>query len=170
MARSPNAAVRTERVAAAIARWQRVSFRVALRLNANFGDETAKQWRDYSGGLRRFLFTCELVASDTGPRTYWTALAWNRAERRSYLVEDLKVLFEDPSPRNPLREAGEEGYWARRYANDLVSNQPANREYALQVITDYLLTLAEDVTDAVLAAHPPGFSTTRGDMLHDLLP
>ena len=171
VARSPSAAVRTKRVAAALARWQQVDFRMALKLNANFGAETAQRWSDYSSLLRDFVFNADLVPSDTGPRVYWDAPSWSKADRRPLLVDYLVGLFANRLPSEPNRDTSGDREWTRTFVTtQLLSDQTADFEYAIEAITRYLLGLAENVTNAILAAHPPGFSTTRDDLLRDLLP
>lgn len=58
----------------------------------------------------------------------------------------------------------------KTFARDLVYGDRSQQEFQFEALTVYMLSRTKQVTAAVFTAHPVGLSTTRSDLLHDLLP
>jgi hypothetical protein len=156
---------------AADARWRLDYFRMKMKLTAYFDPAISEDWNQFSADLRNFLFLCDLVPPGGGARGY---LASSEPPGQAERIDQVSLLLENISGR--VRDVTNEPMFlvstpedARQVAEVLVLNASA-RDVQLDNISNELFAIAERQTAAVLAAHVKGFSTTRGDLLHDLLP
>jgi hypothetical protein len=75
-------------------------------------------------------------------------------------VASARAIGSPPRPSEPARDP----------TFELISGVPADRDHALDTVKAWLLRQTQEETAAVLAAHPAGFTTTRQDLIDDLLP
>jgi hypothetical protein len=59
---------------------------------------------------------------------------------------------------------------ADRAARDLASDTLNERRRGVEAVMSWPFAKVSATADELLSAHPSGFSTTRGDLLHDLIP
>ena len=171
ISRSVRPKARLDSWEAADARWRLDSFRMKMKLTAYFDPGISEDWTEFSADLRDFLFLCDLVPPGGGARGY---LASSEPPDRAERVDQASLLLENISKR--VRDVTKEPMFlvsspedARQLAKALVSDASA-RDVQLDNISNEVFAIAELQTATVLGAHVKGFSTTRGDLLHDLLP
>jgi hypothetical protein len=143
--------------------WSEAKLGIQVRLKAYFDTETVNLWEGFDAQVQSFLDFCRSlpgIRADVRQQVESGRLSSPDASR--YLHErilDLVKLFP-----LPLRAA------------DIASLQlsestvAGNTTIAINTIKSALLAQVETLVDDVLDGHPNGFSTTRRDLLDDLLP
>jgi hypothetical protein len=168
---SPNAKVRARRYTDGFGRWQQAVFRTDTRLNAYFGAAPAATWQSFYQLSRHLFSLCELAAADTGARATFFGDVWDRPTKRTFIETELENVFGAAAPELP--KVSGLRYWREHkneYALDLASGDPSTQEWPFENVTYYMLSRTKQVTAVVFAAHPVGLSTTRSDLMHDLVP
>jgi hypothetical protein len=145
---------RRDRLAPVHANWDVARLRIEMKLRAYYPAQVAETWQRFGESMNDFLRIC-LVAGDSDLVKSDLARQLDEIGIRG----DERVLagsLVDPANALSLEEA-------------LVSG-PVSRQYALEAIRSFLLRRADALTGSVFRANLEGFSTTRGDLLRDLLP
>jgi hypothetical protein len=128
------------------ARWHEAGAKVGVKLGAYFPARVVRDWQ--AAVLRGDLL---LIASDGVGKDPNAPIA----SRQSSLAENLKLLGLDPQ-------------YAGQTAGLLLD--PGTRELGVENLGQWMWASLERTVDGVFSAHPSGFSTTRRDWLHDVLP
>jgi hypothetical protein len=140
-------------------RWlEEGALEVEVRQKAYFAMPIVTRWKDVVQDVKYFLIVSDNVAiirRDTRPGQL---LAFGGLSyRRQRIREELKILA-------PTR--GE----ANKAARQLASDAPLDRVLGMHIVRSWMLDKVVAAADEVLSAHPRGFSTTRRDLVRDLLP
>jgi hypothetical protein len=151
------------------ARWEIASLRMSVRLRAYLGGNTEAEWATFAANVTHFLAICEAA----NPRTesaFFVRRLKRFVTRRVFIESSLEPIDEALGSVGLRGIAG--GAGPRDLSKELVSWDSPTLEssLALETVKRAMVVLTERVTTAVLAAHPSGFSTTRRDLLRDLLP
>lgn len=163
-------AERLDRWEEADARWQIARFSMKMKLAAYFGPAAGEDWDQFANDVRNFLFICDLAPAGERARAYVPWVRPDPAMRQSTtaeLLDPIVVRVEEVTPK------GEDLVYNREDVSDWAASITSNeklRDTELEWLMGYLFVLAEQQTAAVLDAHAEGYSTTRRDLLRDLLP
>jgi hypothetical protein len=135
-------------------RWliRRLSIEATFR--SYFSDGLLRQWKNYSAATSAFVDLASMMAFLEVGR---------RFEEVSSPV--LREVIYSKVRRVQIRAANRP-----RILRLIVYKSDLFRQEAIDRIADEVLWKQERLTKNVLAANPAGFSTTRTDLLHDLLP
>jgi hypothetical protein len=144
---------------AILGRWLESGLKVQVREKAFFAAPIVERWKDMIQDVKYFLIVCDDVSRTLGqsqgmrPRGA-AAVADYRYQR---IADSLKLL----APTQAQAESA---------ALQLASPLATTRAAGMDDVKSWMFAKVEAVTDEVLSAQPSGFSTTRADLLHDLLP
>jgi len=127
-------------------RWREDGVRVTVKLGAYFPAKTVEEWK--AALLRGDLL---LIASDDARDARSNPIA----SRRQRIANSLKLL-------------GLDARHADQTAVLLLA--PKTRELGVDDLGQWMWASLGQTIDAIFAAHPNGFSTTRRDLFHDVLP
>lgn len=145
-------------------RWLGARLKIEGTLSAYFSRELFDQWRVFSDAMENFFHVAAWEGEITKTRL--------RIDGKGRLGNRIVLLSEDerravlnylepiPVPKDevgPLRVL-------------LLESEPALRRAGVHALERFLLDMEASMTDRILAAAPNGFSTTRGDLIRDLLP
>jgi hypothetical protein len=142
--RSSGLQSRRSQLAPINAAWDVARLRIEMKLRAYYPRTITEQWSKFGDEVWAYLEICFL----SGPSYPGQPL---------FLRDALRLL-----PKVPGAEA--------TVADLLAADLASTRQHELEKIRQAMLSRAEHVTAAVLAAHPGGYSTTTRDLIHDLLP
>ena len=149
--------------------WDVSLLRIEMKLRAYYPPAVADQWSEFATDVRQFLQICLL----TGPATTEDEGIFLRGEIARTLpriVEGRELLrdyfqsAEQPVPRITQSQAD------RALAAELTDPSWSMRQSGLELLRAMLLSKAQAATTALFSAKPGDFSTTRSDLLRDLLP
>lgn len=145
--------VRRDRLAPVHASWDVARLRIEMKLRAYYRPQIANDWKKFGEDVHNFLEICLL----TGPTP--RGGRYSAGVIRADLVQQftqigLRRKFGLPVSLETMLTAPDAG----------------RRAFGLEVIGRHLLRRADAMTASVFAVNPDGFSTTRGDLLRDLLP
>jgi hypothetical protein len=140
-------------------RWLEAGLKVQVRQKAFFDTPVVTRWKDLVQDVEYFLIVSDDVARthDESRQFRPRGAAAVAAYRYDRIADLLKLLA-------PM--AGQ----AESAALQLASPLPRTRAAGMDDVKSWLFAQVEAVTDEVLSSQPSGFSTTRSDLLHDLLP
>jgi hypothetical protein len=144
---------------AILGRWLESGLKVQVREKAFFAAPIVQRWKDMIQDVKYFLIACDDVARtldqslDMRPRGA-AAVATYRHQR---IADSLKLL----APTQAQADSA---------ALQLASPLPTTRAAGMDDVKSWMFAEVEAVTDELLSSQPSGFSTTRADLLHDLLP
>jgi hypothetical protein len=139
-------------------RWDVAALRIEVQLRA-YTPSLVAEWRAYATTMGLFFTTTgHLVAANNGvERRNADPLESLRFDYPD-LVHQVKQLLPGAADRYGLIE------WSDAFV------RPDMRIYAIDNLANALLAASGPFIDRLLAVEPEGFSTTRGDLLRDLLP
>jgi hypothetical protein len=157
VAEAQKAQVRGRRVSAASAFWDPASLRMAIRLRAYFPQNIVKRWSAFSYGVNQYLVACAYASPPSQPLD--TTLP--ESYRRMRLADWLRHYTMGHAMDQDTIEAD---------VLDATDNRPADRLGVIESGRIWLRVNANTLISSLFAAHTAGFSTTRGDLLRDLLP
>jgi hypothetical protein len=134
--------------------WSVAWFRVDARLRTYFDPRVATMWRDYDEAMRQFLLINEVHGQHRKGQPRPTAVS-------------LDGIYMDDFSRATTCSKGQK----LPTPNDLVATEPGSfAGGGLTGLRNALVHCDSLITDAVLAGHARGYSTTTRDLIHDLLP
>jgi hypothetical protein len=135
--------------------WLLPKLKIEGRLRAYFAPELLDQWEDYDYAMLRFL---EIAALEGYINRYLQTADDNTVREGDFYIRYwLSEIPMDAEPRAGIR-------------GDLLNREPSQRRFGLFYLERVMLDLEAAFTNSLLAAHPRGFSTTRRDLINDLLP
>ena len=137
------------RRAAIVARWEFPRLKVETRLRVYYGEQGLKAWRSYERAVSAFGDLAEYEA---------------RTPNRS------KYDISDEHLRALVREIGLRSRIFQSTVRHLKTGNQSLREWHLEHLAGVLGGRASRLIDLIVRKAPNGFSTTRGDLLRDLLP
>jgi hypothetical protein len=141
-----------------LARWKETGLTTEVKAKAYFATPIASQWNGVVQNIEYFLFVCQDIADARKESAYARADDGTGFEyRHQRITKTLELLA-------PTLEQ------ADRTARYLASDTPSERTIGLEVVKSWPFAQVSAAADELLSAHPTGFSTTRGDLLHDLIP
>jgi len=162
--RFPTTTLSTGPMPPTVKSWFVSSLQLEARLSAYFPQSVVRAWREYTN-----------LASAA------VMLVYRRFDRALPTGNDNSPVAMLPRPSGALDIPEVKGAllaigatWSAQ--NDYLGAKKTNLEAAFALGDRYrtverdLLALEQEVTERVLAAHPAGYSTTRRDLLRDLLP
>jgi hypothetical protein len=133
-------------------KWQVEQNKVDARLRAYFDLNVVDAWTRYANGQSSVL---AIAAID---RDYATKPLPTFAA--SVIQAHIDELLKAPGTE----------VWTLKFIDDFAGPDPSLRELAITYAQDDLTNSRTIVTESILADSPRGFSTSRGDLLSDLLP
>jgi hypothetical protein len=136
--------------------WQVEQNKVDARLRAYFGAKVVDDWKRYADAQGSVLAIAQIDSANARP---WVVKPLGTVES-AVIQTHLDTLLKAPGDH----------YWTRQYMDDFAGPDPALRGLAITFAQDDLSNTRSIITAAILAESPRGFSTSRGDLLSDLLP
>jgi hypothetical protein len=138
--------------------WEVARLNVEAKLRLYFGDAITQRWHDYSTSVRMLVRTFQLNAPLLRAIAQEHASRVERAATYNSLTRSLGEVGVDR----------DDALWdiPRLITSPIV----ANRDLGTELLKTEFLRRADVLMTDLLRSHPAGFSTTRGDLLHDLLP
>jgi hypothetical protein len=129
--------------------WELSRLKVDTRLRIYYGDEGLAAWRAYVKAVRGYaeIVSSEGIVSD-GHRY--------RISETGFLGQSVSAIVPSDS--------------VDYYVKTLSGTSENDRQSALSSLGDELANRASRLVDLIVDNAPRGFSTTRSDLLHDLLP
>jgi hypothetical protein len=182
---SPDTGERADRYHAADANWDAAALKIGLKLRVQFGAGLAKRWAWFAYSVDAFLWLCLNTRAAKGPDSPTSQLRLQRLFGAIVALRQAADYARAKEPPGPPPSTIGSGELFREYIEDAPAGKGeeyessavslqypiANtRARALDGIHALMWQNTEQLTAAIIAAHPPGFSTTRGDLLRDLLP
>jgi hypothetical protein len=161
-ARAQGTEARRHYVARARAFWRPASLRIEMRLRAYFPASMATEWERLVLEIDDFLVNVCAKASPPG-RAIQSDLTDN--DRRA----NIAGWFESFSRSQPLPESLN-GQSSRAIALIATSVNAEGRALVVEAGGELMFAKADKMTTVLFDAHPAGFSTSRRDLLQDLLP
>jgi hypothetical protein len=128
--------------------WEIARTRIQLKLSAYFPRAVVTAWQDFGLEVVRFLRVCRYVGFPTKGYEFVTGF-WLG------LLNLTKEQLERPSVEGPL---------------EFMLQNPNYRRKGLELTRAFMLAHATEVTETMLRAHAAGYSTTKRDLINDLLP
>jgi hypothetical protein len=162
VARAQEVEARRRHIARARALWRPASLRVEMKLRAYFPASMAAEWERFVLDIDDFLLNVCAKASPPG-KALQSDLT--DADRRA----NIAGWFEASSRREPLPE----GLRSRSFGEIAGNATGQDAESRADVVADgaeLMFSKTDKMTAALLDAHPAGFSTSRRDLLRDLIP
>lgn len=139
-------------------RWKETGLTTEVKAKAYFATPIVNRWKDLVQNVEYFLIVCQDIAEARTDSAYVHADDGTAVEyRHERITQTLELLA-------PTLEE------ADRTARDLASDTQSERARGLEAMTSWPFAKVSAAADELLSAHPSGFSTTRGDLLHDLIP
>ena len=139
-------------------RWNETGLTTEVKAKAYFAPPIVSQWKDVVQNVEYFLFVCQDIADARRDSAYRRPGDGTAAEyRHARITKTLELLA-------PTLEE------ADRAARDLASDTLSERARGLKAVKSWPFAKVSAAADELLSAHPSGFSTTRGDLLDDLIP
>jgi hypothetical protein len=162
VARAERAQVRRHRVVNARAFWVPASLRIETKLRAYFPASMATEWERLVSDVDDFLVN---VCANAAPPGQALASNLTDDDRRA----NIAGWFEYMSRRQPLPRS------LRLFTFSEVARTATgdNAEARARIIEDggaWMFARTDEMTAVLFGAHPAGFSTSRSDLLRDLLP
>lgn len=158
-------------------RWRLNNLQIQAQLRTYFPAKVADDWEAYHDSVEQFIDLAQTEALLVKqyrigkycdrPKPGEKACDMGEHNLRPFHEGLIRSLFESirlPSP--PTDEIGKREEQIRR----LIHADGSGRDFALAWVAQDLIEMEQSLADEVLAAHPAGFSTSRSDLLHDLLP
>ena len=137
--------------------WKETGLTTEVKAKAYFAGPIVSRWKDVVQNVEYFLFVCQDIADARKEAAYGRADSTAFEYRHERITKTLELLA-------PTLEQ------ADRTARALASDTPSERASGLEAVRSWPFANASAAADELLSAHPSGFSTTRGDLLHDLIP
>jgi hypothetical protein len=161
VARAHDRDARRERLADARNYWRPAALRIETKLRAYFPASMAGAWEQFASDVDDFLVN--VCAKASPPGEGFGDLT--DADRRA----NIAGWFEAVARAQPLPTSVRSIRFSEIAA---AATLPSAEERAdvVEAGGDSMLAKTDTITAVLFAAHPAGFSTTRTDLLHDLLP
>ena len=149
-----------------LGRWREAELRTELKAKAYFEGSIVDDWQSADQHVRYFLLISEDIAVARVEADHLPA-----DQRFQYRYDQISAqlnLLKAPTP--------EDVEWApttddvEGAAQKLADDKASERAEGMEQVKTWILAKIEIAADALLSAHPSGFSTTREDLLKDLLP
>lgn len=141
-----------------LARWREAALKTKVNAKAYFGRSILDEWQEAGQYIEYFLVASNYVAEVRVPAAYGGADGRSDPQDgHQRISRQLELLA--PSPEDAFAAA-----------QLLASDKPSDRARGMEQVKTWPLAKIETAADKLLSAHPSGFSTTRGDLLNDLLP
>jgi hypothetical protein len=140
------------------ARWLETGLTVKVKQKAYFPTSIVERWKKVVQEVEYFLIVSGDVAAaheESRQGRVRDPVGYRRDRIRSALI------LMAPAPKQVNSATA---------AELLASDDPTARALGMDHVKSWTFAKVEGATDEVLSAHPSGFSTTRGDLLHDLFP
>ena len=128
--------------------WEIARTRLQLKLSAYFPQSVVTAWSDFGFEVVRFLRVCRYVGVP----------GWNT---------DLGIYL---GSLNLTKKQIEEPLGLPGLTISRLLSIPQYRRRGLETIRGFMLAHAARVTETMLSAHAAGYSTTKRDLVNDLLP
>ena len=141
---------------AILAQWKEAGVTTEVKTKAYFAAPIVSRWRDVVQNVEYFLLVCQDIADarkDSAFPRGGTAFE-SRHERIAMALELLAPTLEQ----------------ADRAAANLASDKASERAVGMEAVKSWPFAKVSAAADELLSAHPRGFSTTRADLLDDLIP
>jgi hypothetical protein len=139
-------------------RWKETGLTTEVKAKAYFATPIVTRWNEVVQNIKYFLLVCQDIADARTDSAYARAAAGTGFEyRHERITKALELLA-------PTLEQ------AYRSAAYLASDTPSERTIGLEAMKSWPFAKVSAAADELLSAHPSGFSTTRGDLLDDLIP
>jgi hypothetical protein len=141
-----------------LAQWKEAGVTTEVKAKAYFAPPIVRQWTNVVQNVEYFLLVCQDIAD---------------AHKESAFVrpeEGTAFDFRHERIRSALELLAPTLEQADRAARELASDTPSERASGLEAVKSWPFAKVSATADELLSAHPSGFSTTRGDLLHDLIP
>jgi hypothetical protein len=142
---------------AVLAQWKETGLTTEVKVKAYFAPPIVSRWRDVVQNVEYFLIVCQDIADARTDSAYGRANVTPTEYRHERIRNALALLA-------PTLEQ------ADRAARQLASDSPSERASGLEAVMSWPFAKVSAAADELLSAHPSGFSTTRSDLLRDLIP
>jgi hypothetical protein len=151
---------------AILGRWREAELRTELKAKAYFEGSIVDDWQSADQHVRYFLLISEDIAAARVEARHLPAdqRFRHRYDRISTRLSLLKAPTPEDVGRAPTPDDVDEA------AHKLADDEAGERAEGMEQVKTWILSKIETAADALLSAHPSGFSTTREDLLKDLLP
>jgi hypothetical protein len=162
VARAQDTLARRERLAKARAFWRPASLRIETKLRAYFPPGITSEWEQFALDIDDFLVN---VCAKASPPGQGSELDLTDADRRANIAGWFEALARaQPLPKS-LRYLR-----FSEIAATATNGSAEERAGVIEAGGDWMFAETDTITGLLFGAHPAGFSTTRGDLLHDLVP
>ena len=140
-----------------VARWKEQALRIETKAKAYFANSTAEEdWWNADASVSYFLF-----ASDDLAKIRIEASYLDPRDRLHHIASRIAGDLDGLAPTADDRD---------RVTRLLASDKPNEFAEGMEQVKKWALGAVETAADGLLSAHPSGYSTTRRDLLSDLLP
>jgi hypothetical protein len=158
---------RRELLAPVRANWDVAALRVETKLRAYYPPVVAAEWNQYASDMRTYL-QISLLSGLARTKREGNFLRDEivRTLPRIDDREEVRRSYDSAEGGPPISDAAATRY----FAGDLTNPNWSQRQAAFETLKELLLSKAENATAAIFTANPGGYSTTRRDLLRDLLP
>lgn len=145
--------------------WGATALRTELRAKAYFGS-TVDEWQKVDQDIQYFLVVSQDIADIRAAAAHRPAD--ERFQYRRDQISSWLNLGWTPTPADVQGAPTPEELDAA--ASLLADDRASARAEGMKQVKTWMIAKIETAADALLSAHPSGFSTTRGDLLDELLP
>jgi hypothetical protein len=159
-------------------RWRLNNLQIQAQLRTYFPAKVADAWEAYRVSVDEFIDLAQYEAIIVKEYRIGRNCAHPRKPGARGCNGELNLSALDTStirsqfagiglPRQPRSKMFTE---REVQLHDLIHAARFGRDFALAEVAQDLIQMEQSLADKVLAAHPAGFSTSRSDLLKDLLP
>jgi hypothetical protein len=141
-----------------LAQWKEAGLTTEVKAKAYFAPPIVSQWTGVVQNLEYFLIVCQDIADARKESAYVRPEDGTAFDYRHERIRNALELLA-PTPEQ-----------ADRAARELASDTLSERASGLEAVKSWPFARVSATADELLSAHPSGFSTTRGDLLNDLIP
>ena len=140
-----------------LGQWKEAGLTTQVRAKAYFDQPIVREWDEAVHDVEYFLLVCDLIADAREGSLDLRAGDGTALDAHEQILEKLELYAPTPD-------------LADQTARDLASDSPGALASGLETLKSWPFAKVSAAADELLSAHPSGFSTTRGDLLDDLLP
>jgi hypothetical protein len=162
VARAQQAEARRDRFVNARAFWRPASLRIEMNLKAYFPAAMADEWKQLVLDIDDFLLNVCARASPPGQPFKSDLTASSRRD-------NIAAWFDSSSKLRPLPRILQ-NLTPSEIAHDATRGNAEDRAVVVEAGGEWLFAKTDKMAAVLFDAHPAGFSTSRRDLLGDLLP
>ena len=149
-----------------LGRWREAELSTELKAEAYFEGSVVDDWQSADQHVQYFLLLSDDIAAARVEAVHLPAD--QRFQHRYDRISEKLDLLKAPTPGDVGRAPTPED--VDRAAQKLADDKANERAEGMEQVKTWILAKIETAADALLTAHPSGFSTTREDLVKDLLP